>query len=158
VIWWNGKSNVTSYGYLRNWIWWLQRISGIAILLFLLFHVGGTRILAEFRPDVAENMFGHMKALFSNPFILGFYVVGLAFSVFHFANGLWTMGITWGVFATEKVQKLWQLVFAGMFVVVTALGVHGVVGFLIAPDDYGADRAPAEVAPSTGPLSETERN
>jgi succinate dehydrogenase / fumarate reductase cytochrome b subunit len=132
LILWRSKSNVTTYGYLRNWMWWLQRVSGLAVFLFLVLHVAGTRILAIWDEEVAENMFAHMESLLSNPLYLTAYVAGLVLSVFHFCNGLWSMSIVWGVATTEKAQKIVQGASALAFVVITALGIHGLLGFFIA--------------------------
>jgi succinate dehydrogenase / fumarate reductase cytochrome b subunit len=132
IIWLRGSSNVTTYGFFRNWMWWLQRISGVAVLLFLIVHVGGTRIVAIWDDGIAEDMFGHMESLFSNPLYLTGYLFGLVLSIFHLCNGLWSMSIVWGLTTTERSQKTVQGVTGLMFVVLTALGVHGVVGFLIA--------------------------
>jgi succinate dehydrogenase / fumarate reductase cytochrome b subunit len=132
VIWWRGRANVVAYPYLRNWMWWLQRISGLGILLFLILHVGGTRILAIWDDGVAENMFGHMESLLSNPAYLTAYVVGLVLSVFHLCNGLWSMSIVWGLTTTARAQKIMQAAMAGLFVVLIALGIHGVLGFFLA--------------------------
>ena len=132
VIWWKGKSNVTTYGYLRNWLWWLQRISGLGVLLFLILHVGGTRILAIWDNGVAEDMFGHIESLFANPAYLTVYLVGLVLAIFHLCNGLWSMSIVWGLATTARAQKIMQGVMGAAFVVITALGIHGVLGFFIA--------------------------
>jgi len=131
-IWWKSRSNVTTYGYFRNWMWWLQRLSGGAVLAFLILHVGGTRILAIWDDGVAENMFGHVESLLSNPAYLAAYVAGLVLSVFHFANGLWSASIVWGLATTVRAQRIVQGASALVFVVITALGIHGLLGFFIA--------------------------
>ena len=51
------------YGYFRNWMWLAQRISGVGVLLFLLLHVIGTRILAIWNEAVRQDMFAHMQNL-----------------------------------------------------------------------------------------------
>jgi succinate dehydrogenase / fumarate reductase, cytochrome b subunit len=129
IIWWYGKANVTNYGYLRNWAWWFQRLSGFGIFAFLVMHVGWTRILSEFRPEIKSDMFGHMVHLLSNPWSLTAYVLGMFLAVIHLFNGLWTMSIVWGVVTSEKAQKLLQLILFGGCLIVCALGVHGLLGF-----------------------------
>ena len=41
---------------------------------------------------------------FQNPAITVLYAIGVYSSIFHFANGLWTMGITWGLWVTPQAQ------------------------------------------------------
>ena len=133
VIWWYGKSNVTRYGFARNWMWWLQRISGIGILAFLILHVGGTRILVLFDKGIGHDMFNHVRTLLAHPAYLTAYLAGLILATFHLCNGLWAMGISWGLFSTARSQKQAQWAMGLTFLVVTALGIHGVTGFFIAP-------------------------
>ena len=131
VVFWMGRSNVTHYGYLRNWIWLLQRLSGVGILLFLLLHVIGTRIVAIWSEAVRQDMYSHMHNLFSNPAFLVAYVLGLVLTVFHFCNGVWSASIVWGLTTTPRAQKIMQVAMGIAFVVITALGIHGMLGFFL---------------------------
>src|SRR5699024_11581346 len=38
------KSNTTRYGFFRNWMFLLQRITGVVTLIFIAFHVWQTRV------------------------------------------------------------------------------------------------------------------
>ncbi|MBN1945649.1 MAG: succinate dehydrogenase [Bradymonadales bacterium] len=132
IIWWNGKTNVYKYGYFRNWMWWFQRLSGFGILAFLLIHVGLTRIYSALvGPDhlVNENMFAYMQQQLSNPAMFAVYLVGMILAVVHFTNGLWTMGISWGLTTSVRSQKIMQVVWAALAVVIIAMGIHSLVGF-----------------------------
>ncbi|MGM0874830.1 MAG: succinate dehydrogenase, partial [Bacillota bacterium] len=40
------KNNVSNYGYLRNWLFMLQRVTGIITFIFVAWHVWETRIAA----------------------------------------------------------------------------------------------------------------
>ncbi|NCA72328.1 MAG: succinate dehydrogenase [Sphingobacteriia bacterium] len=118
------------YPYTRHSLYWLQRLSGLGILLFLLVHVGMTRLLGIWDPTVAADLFSHMQSLLVQPWMLTVYVVGLLLSVFHLANGLATMAIVWGVTASARAQRLfgWFCVLLGLLL--AALGLHGLMGFL----------------------------
>jgi len=122
---------VTHYGYFRNWMWLAQRISGVGVLLFLLLHVIGTRLLAIWDEAVRQDMFSHMKNLFSEPYYLVPYLIGLVLTTFHFCNGLWSASIVWGLATTPRAQKIIQVAAAAVFVVITALGIHGMLGFFL---------------------------
>jgi succinate dehydrogenase / fumarate reductase cytochrome b subunit len=59
------------------------------------------------------------------------YVVGTLACVYHLANGLWTMGITWGVWTGPKAQR-WAIVpclLAGL--ALAGIGMAGLVGMLL---------------------------
>jgi succinate dehydrogenase / fumarate reductase cytochrome b subunit len=108
----------------------MQRISGIGILLFLLLHVGMTRIQGMWDPSITDDLFAHMQALLTQPWMLGIYVLGLLLSVFHLANGLASMAIVWGLTTSVRAQRLfgWVCVLIGLLL--AAMGLHGLMGFL----------------------------
>ncbi len=60
--------------------------------------------MAEFRPyNAASSLADAMKSLgFVWPL---FYFLGVTACVFHLANGIWTAGITWGVWVSPTAQK-----------------------------------------------------
>jgi succinate dehydrogenase / fumarate reductase cytochrome b subunit len=131
VILAGGKPDLFRYRYLHNRMYMLQRVSGVGILLFLILHVGWTRIWAMWEPAVKTNLFGHMHDLLSNPMNLTAYVLGLLLSVFHLGNGLWTTGIAWGVTTTPRSQQLSFVVCMGLTLVLAAMGLHGLLGFFV---------------------------
>jgi succinate dehydrogenase / fumarate reductase cytochrome b subunit len=135
VIWLTGRANVTRYGYLRNWMYWVQRISGLGVLLFLIVHVGGTRIYSVFDEVVYNDLFTHMRNLLSNPAFFAVYVVGMVLAALHFGNGLWTFGITWGLTTSPKAQRLSFVACMGVTAIIIALGLHSLVGFFIEHPD-----------------------
>ena len=129
VIWWYGKANLGNYGYFRNWMWWVQRISGFGIAAFLFMHVGWTRIWSIWNHTIAQNMYAHMVDLLSNPVTLVAYVVGMVLAILHLANGLWTFGITWGITTTPKSQKVSFAIMGVIFLALLFFGFHGLSGF-----------------------------
>ena len=118
------------YRFLHNRLYLLQRISGVGVLLFLLLHVGWTRIYGIWQPAVRADMFAHMQGLLSDPLILTLYVTGLLLAVFHLCYGLWTMAISWGLTTTAAAQGRWFLVMSVLAVLLAAMGLQGVWGFL----------------------------
>ena len=126
----SGKPDLLRYRFLHNRMYMLQRVSGVGILLFLLLHLGWTRIWAFWEPAIKADLFGHMQMLLSNPLTLSAYVLGLLLSVFHLGNGLWTMGISWGVTTTPRAQQLSFIACMGLALLLAAMGLHGLWGFL----------------------------
>jgi succinate dehydrogenase / fumarate reductase cytochrome b subunit len=62
-------------------------------------------------------------------FNAAFYAVCVLALVFHFANGLWTAAITWGLTVSKQAQQRWGVVCAGVGVALAAAGMTAVVGF-----------------------------
>ncbi len=118
------------YPYARNWFYWLQRVSGVGILLFLLAHVGTTRVWGLVEPAVHADLYGHLQGLLSLPWVFAAYVLGLLLAVFHLANGLWAMGIVWGLTTSAQAQQRLAYACAGLGLLLMALGLHGLIGFL----------------------------
>lgn len=60
---------------------------------------------------------------FFNWLVIWFYLLGILSAAFHFANGLWTFAIAWGLTITAKAQRRW-----GHVCLVLGLGL-GIIGF-----------------------------
>ncbi|MBK1649848.1 succinate dehydrogenase [Rhabdochromatium marinum] len=130
VIIGSGSAEPLRYSYARNWLYWLQRISGIAIIAFLALHLGLTRIAALLDPQINADLFRYMQQSLSQPVTLILYLFGLWLSVFHFANGLATAAISWGLTTDAAAQRRFGWFCIGSGLVLGALGTHGLIGFL----------------------------
>lgn len=73
------KNNAGHYSYFRNWMFVLQRVTGILTLIFVSWHVWQTRIAAQMGAEVNFDM---MANILSSPFMLGFYIVGVLSVIF----------------------------------------------------------------------------
>ena len=112
-----GLPNTGQYRYGSNVRYMLQRASGVVALLFILYHVFHMHgwFHADWWLAMVEPLGGHQFRPYSapstaglalqNPIVALFYFVGIVACVFHLANGLWTMGITWGVWTSPKAQS-----------------------------------------------------
>jgi succinate dehydrogenase / fumarate reductase cytochrome b subunit len=129
----DGRPEPLAYGFLRNRLYWLQRISGVALILFLLLHVGLTRLAGMLDPSIRADLFGYMQQSLADPLIFGLYLIGLLLAVFHLANGVATAAIVWGLTTSAAAQRCFGWFCAGFGILLAALGVHGLIGFLIAP-------------------------
>ncbi|MBD1381154.1 succinate dehydrogenase cytochrome b558 subunit [Metabacillus arenae] len=121
------KNNVSKYGYFRNWMFMLQRVTGIITLVFVSWHVWETRIAAAFGAEVNFDM---MASIFSNPFMIGFYLVGVISTIFHFANGLWSFAVSWGLTVTPRSQLISTYVTIGIFLALSFVGVRTIFAFV----------------------------
>lgn len=58
-----------------------------------------------------------------------FYLVSVLGLVFHFANGMWTAAITWGMTVTVAAQRRWGWICTAVGLGLAALSVAAIVGF-----------------------------
>ncbi|EMI10638.1 succinate dehydrogenase cytochrome b558 subunit [Anoxybacillus gonensis] len=121
------QNNVSRYGYFRNWMFMLQRLTGIITLIFVVWHVWETRVRAAFGAEVNYDMMANIVA---NPFMLAFYIVGIVSAVFHFANGLWSFFVSWGITVTPRSQQISTYVTMGIFVALSIVGIRAILAFV----------------------------
>ncbi|MEO1717206.1 MAG: hypothetical protein AAFR76_08855 [Planctomycetota bacterium] len=123
-----GKNNLDRYAYQDNRRYKWQRLSGYVGILFIFYHVATLRWQWTFLvPGGAEwnhhfsvsTLAACLRGSYEGITIAGvvvslFYFIGISLLVFHFANGLWTAAITWGITISERAQKQWGVVCAGL--------------------------------------------
>ncbi|WPL17205.1 Succinate dehydrogenase cytochrome b558 subunit [Thiorhodovibrio winogradskyi] len=130
VIIGSGSAEPLRYRYARNWLYWLQRLSGIAIVAFLALHLGLTRFAGLLDPQIDTNLFRYMQQSLTQPVTFALYLLGLWLSVFHLANGLATAAISWGLTTSAAAQRRFGWFCLGFGLLLGALGTHGLIGFL----------------------------
>lgn len=121
VIMVTGSSNVTSYGHYRNWMYFFQRVSGFLGVIYIGYHVWTTRIWAAMNDTVFT--FADMQQLLTQTWEKWFYIIGIISISFHFANGLATSAITWGITVSPRSQKIATLASWVMFLGMSAWGL-----------------------------------
>ena len=102
------ESNVQpSYTYFSHLLYWLQRISGVGVLLFIIAHLWNTQ-LGPWISGTLGAHFEHLSSGFADPesgiITKAVYLLGVIGAVFHFSNGLNTFCKTWGIALTPKSQ------------------------------------------------------
>lgn len=121
------KNNVRRFGFFRNWMFYLQRLTGIITVVFVVWHVWETRVAAAFGAEVNFQM---MENILATPFMLWFYIIGVVSAVFHFANGLWSFFVTWGITVSPKSQRLVTYITMIIFVALSYIGVSTLLAFV----------------------------
>jgi len=123
-IWWSGKSNVLGHPWMSNWMYTLQRWSGIIAFVFIGWHVWTERFVGHGRTayaDVANAM--------ANPMYLAFYIIGVIAASFHLGNGLWNFACKWGITVSAPAQRAAAWLGAAVTVVLTFVGISIAFGF-----------------------------
>lgn len=120
------KNNVLNYGYFRNVMFFLQRVTGVILLIFVAWHVWETRVAAAFGMEVNAQM---MIDILSAPLMIAFYILGVVSASFHFANGMWSFCVTWGITVGPKAQRISTYVWMVLFAVLALGGILIVTEF-----------------------------
>lgn len=140
-IWYTGESNASLYGYRRNWMYTLQRWSGLIAFAYMALHVWQLRIfpeghLALHRPDAASlTTFEHVSHAITPPLYTIAYLVGGVAAAFHLGNGLFGFAYSWGLAVGRKAQQRVELIGWGVFlalsgaVLYTVITVHNLSAF-----------------------------
>ncbi len=145
-----GKANTDRYSYQGNWRYSLQRVSGYIGFLFILYHIatlrwgwtflvpGGTRWEYPYAASTLAACLrgGSGEVTMAGILVSVFYFIGVTMLVYHFANGLWTAAITWGLTISQKAQQRWGVVCTALGVTLFAMGASAVLGFAtLRPDE-----------------------
>ncbi len=121
--------NVSAYGYGSNYRYTLQRTTGVIAMLFILFHVFTMHRWGLEWFDANDAFASTVAAISGAWYIRAFYVVGVLCSVFHFANGVWTFLITWGITVGPGAQRNAGYACAALGIVLALMGLGALRGF-----------------------------
>ena len=123
-----GTFNGGRFGYFRNWMYILQRVTGIITFIFLVWHVWETRV--QIALGNAEVNYDMMVDILSNPWMVAFYFIGVISAVFHFSNGLWSFAVSWGITVTPRSQRISSYVTGVIFILLTIVAVRALLAFM----------------------------
>ncbi|MDD2497001.1 MAG: succinate dehydrogenase [Desulfitobacteriaceae bacterium] len=113
------KNNALRFTYYRNWMFYLQRITAVITLIFVIIHVYTLRLMQHEPAMIINTLVSHLQ----NPLFFALYIIGVLSAIFHFANGIFTFLISWGITIGEHSQNIFTKVSALVFL---AMGVWGV--------------------------------
>ena len=120
--------NTKRFSTFRNWMFTLQRFTGIFLVVFIAWHIFQTRIQKAFGETVDWNM---IAEIVDNPAMLVFYIVGIVSAAFHLANGLWTFMVSWGITQSKKSQQITTYITMLVFVILAIMGVAAILSFAL---------------------------
>jgi succinate dehydrogenase/fumarate reductase cytochrome b subunit (b558 family) len=143
-----GRPNVGAYPYSRNWMYTMQRITGILAFAFIGFHLWGywgQKVAGKLSPEqFYPRLCGDMSyAAGGVPVIALVYLVGIGACVFHFANGLWGFCFSWGITVSRRAQMTAATVFGIVGILVFLLGANTVFYFARGAALFGSAAAGA---------------
>jgi len=120
-------NNIQRFGTFRNWMFVLQRFSGVFLVVFIAWHIFQTRIQKALGDEVNFDM---MAEIVANPLMLAFYIVGILAATFHLSNGIWSFLVSWGITQSPKSQKVATYVTMAFFVVFSVAFVAAILAFV----------------------------
>jgi len=133
----SGRFNTSRYAYQDNWRYVWQRLTGYVGVLFIFMHISSLRwgwnyggLMPTFQADAAASSLAvHLQKGSAGLWMAAFYLLCVLALVFHFANGLWTAAITWGVTVSVGAQRRWGQVCAALGLGLAGAAVAAVFGF-----------------------------
>ena len=121
------QANLGRHGYARNWHYVMQRVTGLFLVFFLLFHTWSTRFDATYLGSASAYQYMHEQL--ASPWVQGFYTLGILAACYHFGNGLLGFALHWGLVTGRRSQQLASHVGMAVFVSLAVLGIAAMLGF-----------------------------
>lgn len=135
-VWYRGEGNVGEYPYWGNWMYTLQRWTGIVALAYIIYHTvtmrfstmgfAGGHIIGNSDAAVAKVYL----AFLNHPWVVAFYFVGIVTASWHFAYGIWLFCAKWGIVQGEGGRRKLGVVALVIGAAFVALGVASMYAFL----------------------------
>lgn len=122
-----GRPEPVRYGYLRNWTYLGQRVSGILVFLFIGIHVWQMTLHPKLTHR--ELNFALVSQVVTNPIWTAAYVIGVLAAVFHLANGLCSFCVTWGITIGAGSQRVAAWGFGLFGLALFLIGMAALQGF-----------------------------
>ena len=122
------KENIGHYSLFRNWMFALQRLTGIIAFVFIFVHLWQTRLQKLFfGKEISYDM---MHQTLQNPIWVIVYIICVIAVIFHFSNGVWSFLVTWGFLQSKKSQRVFTWISLIVFLVISYIGVAAVIAFI----------------------------
>jgi succinate dehydrogenase / fumarate reductase cytochrome b subunit len=136
MITWEARPNNLSYPYPRNWFYTIQRVTGVILFFFILFHVlnfrfglipGLNTVSVAHAPDRAFEIVAREFQMLP---IFIIYLVGITSTVWHFANGIWLFMVDWGITIGAQAQRLTGYACIAFGAVLLLVGINAMIAFI----------------------------
>jgi succinate dehydrogenase / fumarate reductase cytochrome b subunit len=123
------RNNVTNYSYFRNIMFFLQRVTGVVTLIFVVWHFYDTRFQVALGNVTHEQLGQTMHGIATNPVFLTLYIIGIVAAVFHFCNGMWSFLVSWGITVGPRAQRVSTYIWMTAFVLISIVGILAITAF-----------------------------
>jgi len=123
------RNNVSQYGYFRNVMFTLQRVTGVVTLIFVAWHFFTTRFQVALGNETHDSLGVLMHNVFTNPVYFTLYLIGVLAATFHFSNGMWSFFVSWGITVGPRAQRVSSYIWMGVFVIMSVMFIVTMVAF-----------------------------
>jgi succinate dehydrogenase / fumarate reductase cytochrome b subunit len=123
-----GQVNLGRFRYPANWAYVLQRLTGLVLAAYVIYHTWTTRLSPEVLSG-DQDLFQLMVVRLANPWLFAFYALGVVCAAWHFANGLFGFSIHWGLATGRRSQRAVARFGYVLFVVLSLVGVNSLLAF-----------------------------
>jgi succinate dehydrogenase / fumarate reductase, cytochrome b subunit len=123
-IWLRGESNLSRYPWVKNWLYTVQRYSGLIAFAYIGWHVYTQRWLTH-----GMSTYSEVAQQMRSSWAFAFMIVGIVASSFHLGVGIWNFLCKWGLAATARAQRAAGQLGAVVGLVFSSVGVLIVFSF-----------------------------
>ncbi len=141
-----GRSNVNVYPWASNWMYIMQRVTGIIALAYIIQHVWRQRFAGVQLPEHPGAAFAKVQHELSNPWMLAIYVIAMVATCWHFAYGVWLFGTKWGITPGDRARKRSGYLCGTVGAALCAMGLISIYAVV-----YKYPNAPADVMQENPP-------
>ena len=103
------KPNLLQYRWIRNWMYFTQRMTGVLLVPFIALHIGAVKWGAAYS---------------ERGWYIAIWYAGVVAAVSHLANGAFGTMIDWGVTVGPYSQRVLVGLSVAAFLVLSAYGIH----------------------------------
>jgi succinate dehydrogenase / fumarate reductase, cytochrome b subunit len=148
-----GRVNVNVYPWAGNWMYLMQRITGLIAFVYIIQHVWRQRFSGVSLPEHPGAAFAKVQHELANPWMLAIYVIAMIATTWHFAYGIWLFAAKWGITPGNRARKRFGYVCSVIGTALCVLGLASIWAFVgpqyrNAPADVMPEQAPGIVAPA----------
>lgn len=133
---WEARPNNVSYPFARNTLYTVQRITGVFLFFFILFHILNFRfglipgLNTEAVAHNPDKAFQIVQREMQIPWVVALYVVGTTSTVWHLAHGLWLFLVDWGIVIGARAQRYVGYACFAAGLALLAVGLNSLFAFI----------------------------
>jgi succinate dehydrogenase / fumarate reductase cytochrome b subunit len=129
-IWLRGSTDLKNYPETSNWLYALQRWSGILALAYMIQHVYYLRFAGTHLMYSPGASFAKVQHELTNPAMLVWYAVGILSATWHFGYGIFLFCSKWGIVTGARARRGLIYVSVFVFLALSGLGFVSLASFL----------------------------